>query len=279
MAVLAPLASRRWLFRQWLLWVAVCWALLSVQVLNQRGISLGFLVQRWVWVPLLHGYERLYRQVEDWRDRWRTVNELAEENRRLRAEVFRYQQMERQYEQVLQEMALFRPLYDRWQTRRPSSLWARVVLPDVHVIRWHQIVIDRGARHGVHRYAAVSTLDGLVGYVESVGPTTSQVRLVSHPFFRCGARVGTEGPMGILYGQGNPSRLLLRYVPQGSAVSPGSPVYTSGIEGVLPVGLRVGWVEAARTSDTGEALYEVRPAVVPSQVVWVIVDVLGGEPP
>ncbi|GBC84779.1 Cell shape-determining protein MreC [bacterium HR11] len=279
MADLGPIVSRRWLFRQWLLWTTVCWALLSVQVLNQRGISLGFLVQQWVWTPVLHEYERVYRQVQDWRDRWRTMNELAEENRRLRAEVFRYQQMERQYEQVLQEMALLKPLYERWQARRPSSLWARVVLPDVHAIRWHQIVIDRGSRHGVHQYAAVSTPDGLVGYVESVGSTTSQVRLVSHPFFRCGARVGTDGPMGVLYGQGNVSRVLLRYVPQGSVVPPGSPVYTSGIEGVLPAGLRVGWVEASRTSDTGEVLYEVRPAVVPSQVSWVIVDVVGVTPP
>ncbi len=279
MADLSPIVSRRWLFRQWLLWVAVCWGLLSVQVLNQRGFSLGFLVQRWVWVPLLREYEHWYRQVQAWRDRWRTVNELAEENRRLRAEVFRYRQMERQYEQVLQEMALFKPLYERWQARRPTGLWARVVLPDVHAIRWHQIVIDRGDRHGVRRYAAVSTPDGLVGYVESVGPTTSQVRLVSHPFFRCGARVGTDGPMGVLYGQGSLSRLLLRYVPQGSVVPLGSPVYTSGIEGVLPAGLLIGWVEASRASDTGEALYEVRPAAVPSQTVWVIVDVVGGEPP
>ena len=109
----------------------------------------------------------------------------------------------------------------------------------------------------------------LVGKTTSAGPNTAEVRLVGDPRFAAAVRLHPPGVSrravgpsvhGILEGTAD-GRLVVRHIERGREVAPGAVVTTSGLDGVFPPGILVGWVTSAE-SDPHEAFQaiEVHPA-------------------
>ncbi len=263
----------RWLVRQWMGWSILCWLLVSMQLLEQRGVSIAATVQQWVWTPWVQGYSRMARALHRVWITWRDARRLAEENRRLQELLRYYQRMEYEYVQILRELQIFSPLYERWRRDRPLQplIWARVIVPLDGPMEQPRFLIDRGRLHGVTRWSAVLGPHGLVGIVAQTGPATAQVRPVIHPRFRCGIQVGDRGPLGILYGTGDFDTTIVRFIPRSARIARASIVTTSGLEGVLPAGIPVGTIVRRQVLDTGEVIYRVRPVESAFQVRWVAV--------
>ena len=121
--------------------------------------------------------------------------------------------------------------------------------------------VGKGALAGVKEGAPVAVPEGLVGRVLSVTPHTCDVRLISDPSMRVSCEIEPSDPAvgpvyGILYGGGatcvaaeadasilyfvNPLRM--RHLQQRPELPPRAKIITSGLGGIFPRGLVVGFL-------------------------------------
>jgi rod shape-determining protein MreC len=96
---------------------------------------------------------------------------------------------------------------------------------------------DRGLRIG---YAVING-DGLIGRTVDVGNAVTRVLLLNDLNSEIPVLVGQAGVRGLVSGD-NGDALKLDFLPDGAAIDAGDEVFTSGSDGVLPRGLRVGVV-------------------------------------
>ena len=102
-------------------------------------------------------------------------------------------------------------------------------------------LINLGRKDGLRIGYAVINGDGLVGRTVDAGDSVARVLLLSDLNSRIPVLVGPAGVRGLASGD-NSSELQLDFLPDGAAVYAGDEVYTSGSDGTLPRGLKVGVV-------------------------------------
>ncbi len=102
-------------------------------------------------------------------------------------------------------------------------------------------LINLGRNEGVRIGYAVVNGDGLVGRTVDAGDSAARVLLLNDLNSRIPVLVGPVGVRGLVLGD-NSAELQLDFLPDGARIYAGDEVYTSGSDGVLPRGLRVGAV-------------------------------------
>jgi rod shape-determining protein MreC len=163
---------------------------------------------------------------------------------------------------------------------------ARVVGTNTTVTGGRQVTLDVGQHDGVEPNLTVVSADGLVGRVVTVGPWSSDVRLLDGADAAVAVRVGS-GVLGSVAGgpQGDvarvPGTLTLALVDR-STVAVGDRVTTLGSVGGRPYvpGIVVGTVAALDPTDGRlTATAAVRPAVDPDRldVVAVVLPAVPGN--
>ncbi len=130
---------------------------------------------------------------------------------------------------------------------------ARVIARSTTV--WYSTVtIDAGRDEGVQVYDAVVNGQGLVGRIESVKATTSQVQLITDQQSYVDAMVLPGRAQGVLAGSVT-GDLSLQYVDKAEEVKAGQYIVTSGMAGsVLTRGIPIGQV--ASVSNQEVELYQ-----------------------
>ena len=102
-------------------------------------------------------------------------------------------------------------------------------------------LINLGRQDGLRIGYAVVNGDGLVGRTVDAGSSVARVLLLNDLNSRIPVLAGPASIRGLASGD-NSAELQLDFLPEGAALYPGDEVYTSGSDGVLPRGLRVGTV-------------------------------------
>jgi len=102
-------------------------------------------------------------------------------------------------------------------------------------------LINLGRHDGLRIGYAVINGDGLVGRTVDAGGSVARVLLLNDLNSRIPVLAGPAGLRGLASGD-NSAELQLDFLPEGAALYAGDEVYTSGSDGVLPRGLRVGVV-------------------------------------
>jgi rod shape-determining protein MreC len=144
------------------------------------------------------------------------------------------------------------------------------------------VTVDRGTADGVQADMAVIAPKGIVGRV--VGPLAShaaRVQLILDTTAAAGALTERTRAGGLVIGVDADPRLRMDLVSNLADVVKGDAVVTSGVDGIYPKGMIVGYVER---SERGKGLYRdiaVRPAVDFSsleEVLIVLVPPRGATP-
>lgn len=102
-------------------------------------------------------------------------------------------------------------------------------------------VIATGRSHGLRVGYPVVSGDGLVGRVVEAGETAARVLLLTDPMSRVPVHIGTLGTRAMMVGDNGATPRLV-HLSAAASVKPGEAVFTSGIGGVFPRGLRIGEV-------------------------------------
>lgn len=94
----------------------------------------------------------------------------------------------------------------------------------------------------------VITAEGVVGRIWSSSPQQASVLPLDAYNGSTGVMLGRSRATGVLQGT-SPGRAEIRYISSQEVVQAGEPVYTSGLDGVFPRGLLVGFVNSSRVRD------------------------------
>ena len=127
---------------------------------------------------------------------------------------------------------------------RPCTIVTGSVIADARGPFLRSALINLGRDNGVRVGYAVIDGDGLIGRVVDAGSSVARVLLLSDLNSRIPVLVGPAGIRALVSGD-NAAELKLEFLPDGASLYAGDEVYTSGSEGVLPRGLRVGVVTGA----------------------------------
>jgi len=175
---------------------------------------------------------------------FRELDRLKEENEQLKQWEWRSKLLER-------KVAHLRSLLNA--VDEPALHYATgSVIADARGPFLRSALINLGRDNGVRIGYAVINGDGLVGRTVDAGASVARVLLLNDLNSRIPVLVGPAGVRALASGD-NSAELRLDFLPDGASLYSGDEVYTSGSDGVLPRGLRVGLV----TGSPGA--YRVRP--------------------
>jgi len=186
-----------------------------------------------------------------------TIDEIAAENQRLRAEIetFRIQAM--RAPELAREIDRLTALLD---LRRSGTDWlwleARIIGHDPSNLM-RVATIDRGENDGVTEGMTVMTSQGLVGRIHQRGRTASRVLLISDATSRVNAIVQRSRARGVVNGVRGPAGeagLHLKDVPQGESLAAGDRLVTSGLGGIFPSGVLIGTIAEVQPRPTEMSL-------------------------
>lgn len=139
----------------------------------------------------------------------------------------------------------------------------------------YTLTLSAGSNAGVRPFSPVVAPDGLVGMVQTVDPRMSIAIIWTHPDFRVSARAADRSAFGIVQahqGSGSDRYLLeLRGVPVRNEIRKGTLIVSSGLGGVYPEGIPIGTVVDTLRSDGYARKYLLRPSVMPSDVLSVMI--------
>ena len=190
-------------------------------------------------------------------DRYLWLVGTEEENRRLDGEADRLR-IENYFLRRELLRATSRAELDAFAARASAETLTASVVASSPSRSVKEVHIDRGRRDGVAAGMAVATADGIVGKIAAAFGSSSTVLLISDAESGAGAVLGGSGEPAVLRGNGD-GTCRLDYVAPHVSVEPGESVFTSGLDGVYPLGLPVGHVAHVETLGQTQAVM-VRPA-------------------
>ena len=188
--------------------------------------------------------------------------DLDAESRRLRAELAAAEELQRENERL-------RRLLGFVEERPRRTVAARVIGEDA--TSWFRTIeINRGRDDGIMEGMPVVDAGGLIGRVMRTSARSSRVLLITDASSAVAVLVQDQRIRGVCRGQGG--ALALDFAVVQDAIQIGDGVVTSGLGGVFPKGLVVGYVRSVRREQFGLfQTVEVEPAVDFSHLEEVLV--------
>jgi rod shape-determining protein MreC len=196
-------------------------------------------------------------------DAVRGIGGLVTENQKLSEEMVRLRSEVQTLRALEAENIVLRGQLRFAQTATKRHIPAEIIARDISGW-WRTVRLGKGREDGVRANMAVVSSEGLVGKTVEASPHTSDVLLLSDPGCRVSTKISRTGLFGVLSGQGSGARdqavCVMDLINKDTPVRAGDEVVTSGLGGVFPKGLLVGYVDRVEVDSSG--LYQ-RALVVP----------------
>lgn len=237
-----------------LLWTAM--AVLLAALLNLPS-PIGDRVKNAVRSALAPFQESMAGVLRRLREGWATVRGLgglAAENQRMAAEIARLLGEVRDLKALERENEQLRAVLG-FASRAQRDLIPAEIIARGRDGWWQTVRINKGAVHGVQTNMAVISVEGLVGRIVSVSARAADVLLISDPTCKVAAQILRTGSFGILAGRGpqwdGSVVCRMEFINKNVPIRPGDEVITSGLGGVFPRGLLIGYVDRVATDRSG----------------------------
>lgn len=181
----------------------------------------------------------------------REVEQLKEENARLRLQLSQMEQLQHEHN-TMQSLLQMRPTL-------PGTWVGARVIANYPQTGQQTLIIDKGTRDGIQPGAPVVVGEGLVGVVVQADTNHAIVRFVIAPRVAVSAKVLNPQKVstGVVEGRGE-STLLLNFLPPEAPVQAGDKVVTAGLGSKYPPNIPIGTVERAWI----DRQYSVKKAIV-----------------
>lgn len=194
--------------------------------------------------------QRIYVYFKNWVTKnekfFSDIKELENENESLKNYIQEIEQKILDYEVLVSENKVLKEHIKTVESYPNYNVVAAEVISD-SINNWDEIyIINRGSKHGIMPNMAVITVDGLVGYVESVTDNTSKVVSILDAGNSVSSRVTKTRDAVICKGNTalkEKNQLKVKYIPMGVELIEGDKIETSGMGGIYPKGIAIGTIK------------------------------------
>jgi len=195
------------------------------------------------------------RQVKEWiRSFGRGKAELLNENKLLRVKIEELSDKIRQNKNLQDENQELRDLLKLKTTSKYRLIAAQLLARDVNGW-WQMARIDKGADDGIQTDLPVITPEGLAGQIVNVSRSSSDVLFLTNPKVKIAARLARSEIFGIVRGDGvsweGDAKCRMDFIMKGADINRADEVVTSGLGGVYPADLVIGYVENVQVDPSG----------------------------
>jgi len=184
----------------------------------------------------------------------RGLGGMVEKNRELSAEIVHMQAELNTFKNLDEENRRLRRMLD-FRRQEPRQMIPSEVMSRNISGWWSTVRIGKGANHGIRWNRAVISPDGLVGKTLEVSHKTSEVILISDPACRVSARISRVNAFGVVSGNGANAKghpaARMDFINKDAEVREGDEVVSSGLGGVFPKGILIGYVEKVERDESG----------------------------
>lgn len=273
MAVLDIRQRTGWLF---LVVIVGHIVLISAQVTTQRGVPVLEEVTFGTFAEVQRAATSAVTGVQEGWENYFALQEIRQDNERLRQEVAQLQIGLQQERALAQES---RTLQQALELRggTPLKTTGAGVIGTGPDPSFRTMTIDKGTQDGLRQDMAVIAPTGIVGRIIMPSARASKVQLLIDRDAGAGVMIERSRASGVISGSGSTDELSFRtglidldYVPNTADVKVGDRVVTSGVDGIYPKGFLVGEIQSVER-DAGEFRIKVRPAVDFSSLETVLV--------
>lgn len=171
-----------------------------------------------------------------------TQRSLVDDNRSLKqqhefdaAQLSRLQGLQQENQQLRLLLELPKP--DAFSSQAVEIVYAE---PDAFK---RKVLVNKGADAHIEAGQVVMDDRGIVGQVTRVYPWLSEVTLITEKNHAVPVQVLRNGLRTIVFGAGDTSQLILRYLPVSADIQNGDILVTSGIDGLYPANIPVARIE------------------------------------
>lgn len=175
---------------------------------------------------------------------------LVEENQHLREALLLAQARLNRMNAVAAQNTRLKQLLDTRRMLGMDVQLARLIDVDLGPLR-NRVVIDAGAKEGVHTGQVVIDAHGVMGQIVEVLPHTSVALLVTDGNHSVPVVDERSGLRGVAHGSGAPDRLIVSDIPLSADVKAGDRISTSGLGGRFPAGFPVGTITRVGPDPSG----------------------------
>lgn len=232
---------------------------------DRRGISWPEEILQFVVAPVQGVFQRLTRSAEGVFASIKNYQLLLAENERLREQLAAATALETSLTELKQENDRLRRMLELREASDYELIAAEVIARDPS--NWFKtITINKGSRQGIKQDMAVITTDGLIGSILSVAPNSAHVLLLTDERSAVSAvvqRSREPGEVGLIEKDPeNPTALRMKNLPRDANIQPGDTIISSGLGGLFPKGLLIGYVSSTAEDKMSLTQYAaVQPAV------------------
>lgn len=204
--------------------------------------------------PLQRVFIKTSQSLKEGADTVRGFGGLLEENSRLSEELIYLQARQVKLENLEQENRHLQDQLDFYSRQKGSLIPCQVTARTISGW-WQSMRLDKGRTQGVEANRAVISPDGLVGRTDEVSSHTADVLLLSDPACKVSARVSRTGSFGLVTGRGVNAQgypvARMQFIHKDAPVQAGDAVVTSGLGGVFPKNILIGYIESVGMEETG----------------------------
>ena len=235
-------------------------------MIPQRLVSLPSSVVSFVMKPFQGLFSWVSNGAYSYLESWKLRKSIEMEYNALRARNEELAYQVQQLEQLQEELEEFRTV---WNISRGQYMEKNPILASVtarNTGNWFQkFTIDVGSRHGVKVNMAVVNDKGLIGYIDTVNETTSDVLTIIDSRAGVAGSIRSTGDQGMIHGTlgiDEEPTCRMYYLPVDLVPRPGDIVETSGIGMPFPKGIPIGEVrESTLGMDQNKHYVVVEPVV------------------
>ena len=181
------------------------------------------------------------------------------ENKKLIDKINRSMHEKNMYGEIRLENERLRKILNLKSERHDYITTAGVFARDP--TNWFQILwINKGTNDGIAKDMVAATSLGPVGKIHGVFKEGANIILITDINSSVAVRLQSSRIEGVLEGRGD-NRCTLKYVSRESEVKVGERIVTSGLEGIYPAGLLIGYVtDVTKEEEEMFQLIEVTPS-------------------
>ena len=210
---------------------------------NEQGSSRIQIAIQTVTYPFQASVQSAVSNIKNLWNSYILLIDVKEENNRLKQQIL---DMEEKLSEHIEDSVQFRRLRDQMLFARKNPLekmYAEIIgesSDNIHNIHF----INRGSYQKVQRNYIVIRKEGLVGRIHSVSPFQSSVQLMIDHRNRVPALIQRNRVRGLIYG--TQAGIEMRQINQHAKIKIGDRVISSGLGGLYPKGILIGWVSEIR---------------------------------